>query len=183
MSNRNYKIYAVDFDGTLCKDAFPEIGEANYPLINYLIERRQAGDKVILWTCRVRGWLDEAIKWAKSLGLEFDVVNSNLSEQIEKWGNDTRKIYADYYIDDKAKLVSFKKVDEVRYINMKNKYCNGRCIKDHVRCEEFGKCYPTSLKEEKAEKEENGGKERKMGKAAEKSAGEYADNPTLLYGA
>lgn len=55
-----------------------------------------------------------------------------------------------------------------------NKECNGRCIKNRVRCDEWGKCEQTK---------EESGKERKMGKAAEKSAGEYADNPTLMYGA
>lgn len=27
MEKRNYKIYAVDFDGTLCENAWPEIGK------------------------------------------------------------------------------------------------------------------------------------------------------------
>ena len=31
MEKRNYKIYAVDFDGTLCENAWPEIGK---PMIN-----------------------------------------------------------------------------------------------------------------------------------------------------
>ena len=35
-------------------------------------------------------------------GLEFDAVNEALPEHKEKWENDTRKIWADYYIDDKA---------------------------------------------------------------------------------
>ena len=100
--SRDYKIIAVDMDGTLCEDRFPAIGRPNAELIKYLIERRRRGDKVILWTCRVGTRLDEAVEWCKGLGLEFDVINSNLPEQIKKWGNDTRKIYADVYIDDKA---------------------------------------------------------------------------------
>lgn len=35
------KVYAVDFDGTLCENRWPEIGEANGKLIGYLIGRRQ----------------------------------------------------------------------------------------------------------------------------------------------
>lgn len=102
MSNRDYEIYAVDFDGTLAVNKFPEIGEPNKALIDFLKERREAGDKVILYTCRVMHWLKEAVDWCKEQGLEFDAINANIPEKIKEWGNDTRKIYADYYIDDKA---------------------------------------------------------------------------------
>lgn len=44
--------YAVDFDGTLCENAYPEIGAPNLPLIDKLISRRRLGAKIILWTCR-----------------------------------------------------------------------------------------------------------------------------------
>ena len=39
-------------------------------------------------------------------GLVFDAVNEPLPEQIKRWGNDTRKIYADYYIDDKNMTIA-----------------------------------------------------------------------------
>ena len=51
MERRNYKIYAVDFDGTLCEDSWPEIGKPNDALINRVIELREEGNKIILWTC------------------------------------------------------------------------------------------------------------------------------------
>lgn len=78
---RNYTIYACDFDGTLCESIFPGIGSPNMSLINHLIKRRKQGNKVILWTCRVGDRLQEAVEW---------------------FGNDTRKVCADVYIDDKA---------------------------------------------------------------------------------
>jgi Predicted hydrolases of the HAD superfamily len=99
---RDYKIIAVDFDGTLCTDEFPKIGNPNRSLINLLISRKEAGDKVILWTCRVGERLQEAVSWCSQSGLEFDTVNENLPEVIERFGQDTRKIHADIYIDDKA---------------------------------------------------------------------------------
>lgn len=99
---RKYNIYAVDFDGTLCESVFPEIGSPNTGLINHLIKRRKQGNKLILWTCRVGERLQEAVSWCKERGLEFDAVNTNLPEMIEHWGNDTRKVFADVYIDDKA---------------------------------------------------------------------------------
>ena len=36
--------------------------------------------------------------------LEFDAVTDNLPEIIEQYGNNSRKITCDYYIDDKAVL-------------------------------------------------------------------------------
>lgn len=38
--NKN-QVIAVDFDGTLCKQAWPEIGEANEALILHLKKGRQ----------------------------------------------------------------------------------------------------------------------------------------------
>lgn len=101
--SRGYTIYAIDFDGTLCESIYPGIGEPNTKLINYLKKKRAKGKvKLILWTCRCDERLDEAIAWCRRLGLEFDYVNENVPEMIQKHGSDCRKIYADVYIDDKA---------------------------------------------------------------------------------
>lgn len=102
MSARGYTIYAVDFDGTLCESVYPGIGAPNISLINHLKLRRSQGNKIILWTCRVSEKLEEAVKWCKDHGLEFDAVNDNLPEMIEKWGGQSRKVFADIYIDDKS---------------------------------------------------------------------------------
>lgn len=96
------KIYAVDFDGTLnLAGTYPELGEPNIELISYMRERRQAGDKVILWTCREGSLLKSAVKFCKNYGLEFDAVNDNLRENTQCFGNNSRKVFADYYIDDR----------------------------------------------------------------------------------
>lgn len=42
------KVIAVDFDGCLCKNRWPEIGEANGKLITTLIQARKDGHKLIL---------------------------------------------------------------------------------------------------------------------------------------
>jgi len=100
----NYQIIAVDFDGTLCFSNWPELGEPNRPLIEYLKVWRNQGNKLILWTCRAGEALDKAISWCQDQQLEFDAVNDNLPEVVEKYGNNSRKITCDYYIDDKAML-------------------------------------------------------------------------------
>ena len=46
----NYEIIAVDFDGTLCFSKWPDCGEPNLPLINYLKKSKSDGNKLILWT-------------------------------------------------------------------------------------------------------------------------------------
>lgn len=95
-------IIAVDFDGTLCGEIYPEVGKPNMQLIDALIKRRMAGDKLILWTCREGEPLEKAVNWCNRLGLYFDAVNDNLPEIIEMWGNNSRKITADLYIDDRS---------------------------------------------------------------------------------
>ena len=102
MEKRNYTIYAIDFDGTLCEDAWPDIGKPNYMLIQILKALREKGDKFILWTCRTANRLDEAIAWCKEQGLEFDAVNENLPEIIGQFGTESRKVFADVYVDDKV---------------------------------------------------------------------------------
>jgi 2-hydroxy-3-keto-5-methylthiopentenyl-1-phosphate phosphatase len=104
----NGKIIAVDFDGTLCEEKYPEIGEPNFNLIQYIIDRQNDGDKIILWTCRKDKELDDAVEWCSDLGLIFDAVNENLPEIIEAFGKDTRKIFADEYIDDRNKVILFR---------------------------------------------------------------------------
>lgn len=95
-------ILAVDFDGTLSFGAWPGVGPANVKMINFLLQRKAKGDKLILWTCRADEALDAAISWCHEQGLDFDSINDNLPEVVEKYGVNSRKISCDYYIDDKA---------------------------------------------------------------------------------
>ena len=97
------QVIAVDFDGTLCSNAWPGIGKPNRRLIELLIDRkRDRGVKLILWTCRDGALLEEALRWYEEQGLTFDAVNANLPERIEAYGCDCRKVSADLYIDDRA---------------------------------------------------------------------------------
>lgn len=104
MSKENkQKIIAIDFDGTLCENKWPDIGEPNMKLIWHLTEQREKyGAKLILWTCRNGMKLKAAVEWCAERGLIFDAVNENLPEVVEWMGGDTRKIFADEYIDDRA---------------------------------------------------------------------------------
>jgi hydroxymethylpyrimidine pyrophosphatase-like HAD family hydrolase len=97
----DYKIYAVDFDGTLCENEWPEIGKPIQKIIDFCIRKRAEGDKLILWTCRSGENLKDAVKWSNEHGMFFHAINENLPEQIVLFGTDPRKIGADYFIDDR----------------------------------------------------------------------------------
>lgn len=96
------EIIAVDFDGTLCTDAWPNIGEAIQENIDFVLRKQQQGAKLILWTCRTGDRLSQALTWCQEQGLTFDTVNENIPEMVEAFGSDCRKVFADLYIDDKA---------------------------------------------------------------------------------
>lgn len=96
------EIYAVDFDGTLnTARTYPELGAPNVDLFEFLKERRAAGDKIILWTCREGELLKAAVKYCENYGLFFDAVNDNMPENIKYFENNCRKIWAYHYIDDR----------------------------------------------------------------------------------
>ena len=99
--------FAVDFDGTLCENAWPDIGEPYYDMINWIKRLRTNGHKIILWTCREGMDLVDAIVWCADQGLFFDAVNDNLEDLKRQFGGNSRKILADFYVDDKAVSVPF----------------------------------------------------------------------------
>lgn len=108
-------IIAVDFDDTLFKydhradetsrgeaDGGTGIGQPNTELISALRIAREAGNKVILWTCREGKALSDAVAACRAHGLGFDAVNENVQTEVSLRWPDSRKVFADCYIDDKA---------------------------------------------------------------------------------
>lgn len=96
------KIIAVDFDGCLATNKFPEVGDPINKTISRLKQEQANGTKVILWTNRRDKPLDDAVNFCKEQGIHLDAVNENLPEIIEAFGGDTRKIFANEYWDDRA---------------------------------------------------------------------------------
>lgn len=91
-------IIAVDFDGTIVENAFPNIG--------YLKEDK-SGRCVIEKLIELK----EAVSYCKKLGLEFDAVNDDLERIKEmfpdgmKWWMENlraRKVFAHVYLDDSS---------------------------------------------------------------------------------
>lgn len=95
-------IIALDFDGTLVTDRFPKIGELKYEVLDKIRVAQAQGAKVILWTCRNGKNLKDAVEFCNSIDLHFDAINENIDEVKILYDNDTRKVFANEYWDDKA---------------------------------------------------------------------------------
>lgn len=115
-------IVAVDFDGTIVKDNYPGIGEINVGTVNYLNNLKEIGAKLILWTCRSDKQLVEALEFCKEIGLEFDAVNDNLPETVAKYGGNSRKIFADIYLDDRGFIPKEVYFDNFEKEQMQNEF-------------------------------------------------------------
>lgn len=105
------KILAVDFDDTIVvsrdnnEKHEVEIVSPKRDVVEFVKKFKALGGSVILNTCRHGVSLDKAVMYCKDLGIEFDKINENLDNEVEKWG-DCRKIFAHYYLDDKAMKIS-----------------------------------------------------------------------------
>ena len=100
MSER--KIIAVDFDGTLAETDFPKIIKPKLRMITFCKQLQKQGCILILWTCRCGEDLTAAVEFCEEYNLKFDYINENVPENIELYGNDSRKIFAHEYIDDNS---------------------------------------------------------------------------------
>lgn len=93
---------AVDFDGTIVEDRYPEIGREKpfaTQTLRMLIEERH---KLILWSVRRNEELKEAVEWCKERGVEFYAVNLDFPEEKAEYNEQySRKIKADMFIDDR----------------------------------------------------------------------------------
>ena len=94
-------VIAVDFDGTIVQDMFPEVGAVLPGAAKTLRRLHEAGHTIIIWTCRRDERLKEAICCLMREEIPYSRVNSNADEVVKAYGGDTRKICADMYIDDK----------------------------------------------------------------------------------
>lgn len=99
------KIIAVDFDGTLCEDRWSGIGEPNSEVIDYILNEQRNGAKLILWTNRTGILLMEAERWCGLHKISFNAVNRNIPEIIDRFGGDSRKVFATEYIDDRMNMM------------------------------------------------------------------------------
>lgn len=101
-------VIAVDFDGTIVKNRWPEIGPWKLGARSVLTWLKSRSHTVIIWTCRE----GEEQQNARQHLLEnnrsyFHYFNQNIPERVEQYGIESRKVSADWYVDDKAGFVGW----------------------------------------------------------------------------
>ena len=95
-------IIAVDFDGTIVEHKYPEIGQEVPFAIDTLKMLIKDQHRLILWSVREGALLDEAVEWCRARGVEFYAVNKDYpEEEKEKNNHFSRKLKADFFIDDR----------------------------------------------------------------------------------
>ena len=94
------KTIAIDFDGTIVEDKYPEIGKPMPFAFDTISRLQKSGHRLILWTYRTGKRLDEAVEFCRKNGLEFYAVNHNHPEEVYS-SNIPRKLHADLFIDDR----------------------------------------------------------------------------------
>jgi len=103
---KNYRVYAIDFDGTLSLGKYPTCGPQNKDMCDVVkkilsIPVKKRNIWLVLWTSRNGKELKDALDWLKEQGIVFDSINSK-PNNISLFSDNTRKLSADLYVDDKA---------------------------------------------------------------------------------
>ncbi len=95
-------LIAVDFDGTIVRHRYPEIGEEIPFAVETLKMLTEERHRLILWTVREGKLLDDAVEWCRQRGLEFYAINRDFPEEdITLNQHFSRKLKVDLWIDDR----------------------------------------------------------------------------------
>lgn len=95
-------ILAIDFDNTISSsNSYPYI-EGFKPLApEYINQLAKDGYYIIIWTCRTGEALEIMQKFLDDNNIIYHKINEQHPALIELYKNDSRKIAADIYVDDK----------------------------------------------------------------------------------
>ena len=97
----NSKIIAVDFDGTLCENKWPDIGKPNEKIISYLRLEKERGTKLHDWAKRT---IDLGIKQPRSNKTLYAYVNDAIGF---KMSTEVVLYYSPYFFGT-ADAISFR---------------------------------------------------------------------------
>ena len=84
----------VDFDDTIVKNSYPDLGEPIEGAIEVLYDLIGAGHKLILITMRSGERLDQAVEYLEDEGVSLFGINENKSQ---KYWTDSPKIFCNFY--------------------------------------------------------------------------------------
>ncbi len=91
---------AIDFDGTIVEDDYPNIGKPRIFAFETLKKLQEDGNRLILWTYRSGLRLEESVEFCTNNGIQFYAVNKSFPEEQFDYTK-SRKIHADLFIDDR----------------------------------------------------------------------------------
>jgi hypothetical protein len=94
-------IIAVDFDGTLHTGEWPAIGEPAPHAIEVMRKLKEDGHCLIIWSCRQGDEFSDMVGWLLEKEIPFERINNSHPDNSKEFGYESRKVYADVYIDDK----------------------------------------------------------------------------------
>lgn len=116
-------VVAVDFDGTLTTHDALTGGDANLDevAVDACKEMQSLGAFLCLWTSREGVQLRKAIEMCSMAGLSFDAINEGNGLRGK-----SRKINADFYIDDRAEL---DEIDWLAWLDKVRMEVEYRCTK------------------------------------------------------
>ena len=71
------KTVAIDFDGTIVENIFPEIGAIKQTVVDKMREWYEQGHTIIIWTCRTDQYAEEARKFLDDNEIPYHYFNEN----------------------------------------------------------------------------------------------------------
>lgn len=99
-----HKILAIDFDGTICRHGWPDIGEPLPYAFEVMKRLQKMGHHLVLNTCREDDrsgkYLTEAVEFCANNGIHFRAVNTTHPDDDFR-SDGGRKVFAHFYIDDR----------------------------------------------------------------------------------
>ena len=116
-------VLAIDFDGTIVEEAYPGIGKIKFEADKYINMLYDEGFIIIINTCRTGIFEGNAETFLNHKGIKYHYINNNLPSSIEYFKKDSRKISADFYIDDKC-LMGLPETWGGIYCLVRRKYYN-----------------------------------------------------------
>jgi hydroxymethylpyrimidine pyrophosphatase-like HAD family hydrolase len=94
-------IISIDYDDTIVYADYPNIGVIK-PFAALVINQLYSeGHTIIINTCRSGEHETAAAQYLTDKGVKFHHINENHPDNIAQYDSDSRKIFADVYIDDK----------------------------------------------------------------------------------
>jgi hypothetical protein len=94
-------IISIDYDDTIVFAAYPEVGLIKPQAKDVINQLYNEGHTIIINTCRSGEHQDMAEEYLHNCGVLFHHINENHPDNIAQYDSDSRKIFADIYIDDK----------------------------------------------------------------------------------